>query len=271
MRRSLNLRLASERNMERNMDCKIGIIGGSGFDRSDLLRDVRDVYAGTPWGEPSSPLQEGTVDGVPVVLLARHGRGHTLSPSGVNYRANIHALKAAGCTCLLATTAVGSLREEIQRGDLVVIDQFIDFTRRRNNTFHDHFLPGEQGHTAMADPFDATLREILCQGCAALGLRHHPSGTVVTIEGPRFSTRAESRMFRIWGGDIINMSIATEAALANEAGIPYAAVGMSTDYDCWKEDEEAVTWEAILNVFSENVRKVNELLLYAVGSIARKA
>ena len=253
------------------MDCKIGIIGGSGFDRSDLLQDVHDVYAGTPWGDPSSPLQEVTVGGVPVVLLARHGRGHTLSPSGVNYRANIHALKAAGCTCLLATTAVGSLREEIRRGDLVVIDQFIDFTRKRNNTFHEYFLPGENGHTAMAEPFDAALRKILCQGCQALGLAYHPRGTVVTIEGPRFSTRAESRMFRLWGGDIINMSIATEAALANEAEIPYAAVGMSTDYDCWKEDEQAVTWEAILKVFGENVRNVNELLLYAVASIAQTA
>ena len=253
------------------MNCKIGIIGGSGFDRSELLSDVRDVYAGTPWGEPSSPLQEGTVEGVPVVLLARHGRGHTLSPGGVNYRANIHALKMAGCTCLLATTAVGSLKEEIRRGDLVVIDQFIDFTRKRNNTFHEHFLPGENGHTAMAEPFAADLREIFCQGCRALGLAYHPRGTVVTIEGPRFSTRAESRMFRLWGGDIINMSIATEAALANEAGIPYAAVGMSTDYDCWKEDEQAVTWEAILKVFGENVRNVNELLLYAVKHIAQKA
>ena len=135
------------------MSCKIGIIGGSGFDRSELLRDVRDVYAGTPWGDPSSPLQEGTIEGVPVALVARHGRGHTLSPSGVNYLANIHALQAAGCTCLLATTAVGALRGEIRRGDLGVIDQFIYFNRQRHNTFHDHFLPGENGHTAIAEPF----------------------------------------------------------------------------------------------------------------------
>jgi 5'-methylthioadenosine phosphorylase len=206
---------------------------------------------------------------VEVVLLARHGRAHTLPPSHVNYRANIQALKDAGCTHILATTAVGSLREEIGRGDLVIVDQFIDFTKQRAMSFHQSFAPHQPVHTPMAEPFDAALRAILIDACAQRGFTFHRTGTVVTIEGPRFSTRAESRMFRAWGADIINMSVATEAALANEAGIPYAAVAMSTDYDCWKTDEEPVTWDAILAVFNENAKKVTTLLVDAIALVAR--
>ena len=252
------------------MSCKIGIIGGSGLDKTDLVENVRNEYPGTCWGEPSSPLQTGEIMGVPVVMIARHGHGHTLTPSGVNYRANVQALKDAGCTHVLATTAVGSLREEIHRGDMVVLDQFIDFTRGRCNTFFSSIALGQNVHTAMADPFDADLRRILCMACEGLKLPFHPQGTVVTIEGPRFSTRAESRMFRLLGGDVINMSIATEAALAKEAGLPYAAVGMSTDYDAWRNDEEAVTWEAILEVFRNNVSRMLCLLKHAVELIARE-
>jgi 5'-methylthioadenosine phosphorylase len=149
-----------------------------------------------------------------------------------------------------------------------VLDQFIDFTRHRHNTFHEVFAPHQPQHTPMAEPFDAALRDNLIRGCAEMGLRFHQRGTVVTIEGPRFSTKAESRMFRMWGADVINMSIATETALANEAHIPYAAVAMSTDYDCWKEDEEPVSWEAILEVFRENVEKVTGLLVRTVKRLA---
>jgi 5'-methylthioadenosine phosphorylase len=246
---------------------KIGIIGGSGLDNPHIFEDPRDEAAITPYGAPSSALKHGTVGGVPVVLLARHGREHTIPPTQVNYRANIHALKQAGCTHLLATTAVGSLREEIGRGDLVIVDQFIDFTRQRNLTFHEAFEPHAPMHTPMADPFDAALRNLLISKCELLGYAHHKTGTVVTIEGPRFSTRAESRMFRLWGADIINMSIAVEAILANEAGIPYAAVAMSTDYDCWKTDEEPVTWDAILTVFKKNAEKVTNLLLHVIPEV----
>jgi len=185
----------------------------------------------------------------------------------VNYRANIHALKEAGCTHILATTAVGSLREEIGRGHLVIVDQFIDFTKQRKMTFHETFEPHAPIHTPMAEPYDATLRDLMIQKCAELGYDFHNSGTVVTIEGPRFSTKAESKMFRAWGADVINMSIATETALANEAGIPYAAVAMSTDYDCWKEDEEPVSWDAILAVFKENAEKVTSLLVSVIPEI----
>ena len=246
---------------------KIGIIGGSGLDNPDILQNPSDKTITTPYGDPSCPLRSGVIGGVPVVLLARHGREHTIPPTQVNYRANIHALRAAGCTHILASTAVGSLREEIGRGDFVILDQFIDFTRQRDMTFHETFAPHAPTHTPMADPFAAPLRQVLITACRELGIKHHESGTVVTIEGPRFSTRAESRMFRIWGADVINMSVATEAILANEAGIPYAAVAMSTDYDCWKTDEAPVSWDAIIEVFKSNAKKMTDLLCSAIPLI----
>ena len=249
------------------MQRKIGIIGGSGLDDPSLFEHPRDTEMTTPWGEPSSSLREGFIGGVPVVLMARHGRRHTIPPSQVNYRANLWALKEAGCTHVLASTAVGSLREEIGRGDLVIPDQFIDFTRSRKLSFFESFEPGSPMHTAMAEPFDAGLRRIMAEELSALGYRFHNGGTVVTIEGPRFSTRAESRMFRLWGADIINMSIATEAIMANELGVPYAAVAMSTDYDSWKEDD-VVTWEAILAVAQSNAEKVLELFRRVVPKLA---
>lgn len=246
----------------------IGIIGGSGLDNPDILEQPRDQTVRTKWGEPSAPLRLGRIAGVEVALLGRHGREHTIPPSQVNYRANIQALKDVGCSRILATTAVGSLREDIGRGHLVLIDQFIDFTKQRAMSFHESFEPQRPLHTPMAEPFDPRMRAILADICFRQGFACHKSGTVVTIEGPRFSTRAESRMFRAWGADIINMSIATEAALANEAGLPYAAIAMSTDYDCWKEDEEAVSWEAVLAVFQENARKVTTLLVEAIPRVA---
>jgi 5'-methylthioadenosine phosphorylase len=246
----------------------IGIIGGSGLDNPDILSNPQDERVTTPFGEPSAPLRRGSIGGVEVALLARHGRGHTIPPSQVNYRANIAALKAAGCTGIIASTAVGSLQEEIRRGDFVIIDQFIDWTTQRRMTFHESFEPGAPVHCPMAEPFDARLRSLLIGECTRLGLPFHERGTVVTIEGPRFSTRAESRMFRTLGADIINMSIATETILANEAGIPYAAVAMSTDYDSWRTDEEPVSWEAIAAVFAENAAKVTALLTGVIPRIA---
>lgn len=242
----------------------IGIIGGSGLDNPDILESPRDVEVTTPYGDPSSPIKRGRIEGADVCLLARHGREHTIPPTQVNYRANIHALKEIGCTHIVATTAVGSLREEIARGDLAILDQFIDFTRNRNLSFYESFEPGNPRHAPMADPFSPHLRGLLVDGCRSLGLRFHEKATVVTIEGPRFSTRAESHMFRAWGADVINMSVAPECALANEAEIPYAGVAMSTDYDCWKEDEEPVTWEAVYEIFKRNAAKVTSLLLHII-------
>lgn len=246
---------------------KIGIIGGSGLDESELITGTGEIETRTPYGDPSSPLTNGMLHDREVVMIARHGRRHQYSPTQVNYRANIHALKEQGVTHILATTACGSLREEIGRGDMVILDQFIDFTRHRKNTFFESFEDGAH-HTAMADPFDPALRAVLAQVATEMDLKVHPRGTVVTIEGPRFSSRAESFMFRSWGADVINMSIAPEAILANEIGIPYAAVAMSTDYDCWKADEAPVTWDEILEVFNRNAANVEKLLLMAIPRIS---
>ncbi len=245
---------------------KVGIIGGSGLDDPDMLKNPQVINVDTPYGEPSSPLTCGMMNGTEVVMLARHGRQHQFSPSQVNYRANIHALKSQGATHILATTACGSLRESIGRGDFVVLDQFIDMTRLRKNTFFDSFENGPH-HTSMAEPFDSDLRDALFEAATDLNLKVHKRGTVVTIEGPRFSSKAESNMFRIWGADVINMSIAPEAILANEIEIPYAAVAMSTDYDCWKEDEAPVTWDEIMAVFNQNAANVEKLLLNTIPKI----
>ena len=248
---------------------KTGIIGGSGLEKLEIFRNPVEYTMNTPWGEPSSPLLEGSIDGEQVIFLSRHGAGHTIPPTRVNNRANIFALREAGCGRIITTTACGSLREEIGRGHLVVPDQFIDFTRFRKNTYFEHFEPGQMKHTPMADPFDAGLREKILTSARELGLTVHPNGTVITIEGPRFSTRAESKMFRIFGADIVNMSIAPECMLANELGIPYASIALSTDYDCWKTDEEPVTWEAVISIFNSNVHNVTRLLLHLIPRLGR--
>ena len=239
---------------------RVGIIGGSGLDNPDILKGAAEREHTTLYGDPSSTLIEGTIGDTEVVLLARHGREHTIPPSQVNNRANIWALSEAGCTHILATTACGSLRREIGRGDIVIPDQFIDFTRHRETTFFTSFRRGEMKHTPMADPFDRRMRNILISRASEAGLIFHDRGTIVTIEGPRFSTRAESKMFRMWGADLINMSTAPEVILAAEAEIPYAAIAMSTDYDSWKEDEEPVSWEEVIRVFNKNVHNVIELI-----------
>ncbi|MCX6243794.1 MAG: S-methyl-5'-thioadenosine phosphorylase [Bacteroidetes bacterium] len=239
---------------------KIGLIGGSGLEKMNLFSEHEEIKVKTPYGDPSSTFLKGAMGHCTVFILSRHGRDHSITPTHVNNRANIYALKQLDCDYVIATTACGSLREGIGRGEIVFPDQFIDFTRFRKNTFHDVFEPGNPCHTAMADPFSEPLRKILISKAGELGLPFHPSGTVVTIEGPRFSTRAESVMFRTLGADIINMSTAPEAALANEAGLSYAAVALSTDYDSWKHDEEPVTWEDVFRVFEENVKHVTSLL-----------
>lgn len=248
---------------------KIGIIGGSGLDNPDILKNPSEKEVTTAYGKPTSSLKLGKIHDIDVVLLARHGREHTIPPTQVNYRANIQALKNEGCTHILATTACGSLREEIGRGDLVILDQFIDFTRLRKVSFFEEFPPNDAKHTAMAYPYSEDLRSLLIESSKELNLKFHERGTVVTIEGPRFSTRAESEMFRIWGADVINMSIAPETILANEAGIPYAAVAMSTDYDCWKDDEAPVTWAEILEIFGKNVNSVIALLTTVIKKVNR--
>jgi 5'-methylthioadenosine phosphorylase len=246
---------------------KIAIIGGTGLENPKILNNAREITVETPYGDTSSPLITGTIENKEVVIVSRHGKKHTIPPSAVNNRANIWALKNAGCTHIIATTACGSLREAIDRGHLIAPDQFIDFTRKRPCTFFDVFEPGQLNHAPMADPFDTQLRNLIVEGAKELGIVMHPKGTVVTIEGPRFSTRAESHMFRAWGADIINMSTAPEAILANEIKLPYAAIAMSTDYDCWKEGEAPVTWEDVLKIFKLNVDNVIRLMRWVIDKV----
>lgn len=248
---------------------RIAVIGGSGLENPDLLKSPETREINTPYGKPSSPFLCGTIDNTEIVILSRHGYGHTIPPSQVNNRANIHALKSLGCTHIIATTACGSLREDIQRGELVIPDQFIDFTKHRSITFFEEFEPGKMKHTPMADPFDKNLRRLLIAGAEKNGIRVHHQGTIISIEGPRFSTRAESKMFRMWGADIINMSVAPEVILANEIGIPYAAIAMSTDYDSWKEDERPVSWEEVIKVFKRNVHNVLILLQSVIPLVGK--
>ncbi len=246
---------------------KIGVIGGSGLDDPDILQEAVEVEVRTEYGSPSSPLTCGKIGGVDVVVLARHGRAHQFSPTEVNNRANLRALQKQGVTHLLATTACGSLRAEIGRGHFVILDQFIDFTRFRKSTFFDSFAGGAT-HTPMAQPFSAELRETIFTVGKKLELPIHQSGCVITIEGPRFSTVAESKMFRLWGADLVNMSTAPEVALANELQIPYAAVAMSTDYDCWKEDEPPVSWQEILDVFQRNAKNMRRFLVEIISQLS---
>lgn len=235
----------------------IGIIGGSGLDDPKLLNDVQEVAIETPFGKPSSLITVGRLGATSVAVLARHGKNHSIMPTKVPYRANLWALKNIGCTHILATTACGSLREEIQPGDFVFIDQFIDHTKHRPLTFFEDKVI----HTAMAEPFCPMLRAQVAETATQLELTHHTKGTMITIEGPRFSTRAESHLFRAWGADAVNMSTVPEVILARELGICYQTIAMSTDYDCWKEGEAPVTWEIINQRMKKNAARVIQLLL----------
>ena len=244
---------------------KIGIVGGSGLDDPDIIENLQIQTWVTPYGDTT--IKSGRLNSIDVIFVPRHGNNHQFSPTHVNYRANIQTLKDLRVSHIIATNACGSLKEEIGRGDFIIPDQFIDFTRHRINTFHDDFSKG-MFHEVMADPFDKSLRDLLYAVTRKLGFGVHKDKTLVTIEGPRFSTRAESKMYISWGADIINMTVATEAALAKEAGIPYAVIAMSTDYDCWKEDENMPVWQEILAVFNKNVDNVKKILLETVHQLS---
>lgn len=247
---------------------KPALIVGSGLENFNFLENWKEFSIETPYGAPSSTLFAGMFQQMEVLILSRHGREHTLPPSQVNNRANIWALKKAGCTHILAVSACGSLREHIETGDIIFPDQFIDFTRHRPITFFEHFEPHQPRHAAMPDPFNAKLKKLMADSAEHLGIRHHNKATVITIEGPRLSTRAESHMFRGWGADIINMSTAPEIILANELQIPYALAALSTDYDAWRENDEAVSWEEIVKIFRQNINKVSNLLLDVLTTLS---
>ncbi len=249
----------------------IGVVGGSGLYELEGLTDVSRVRLDTPWGPPSDEIVLGHLGDVRLAFLPRHGRGHRILPHEVNARANIHALKQLGAGWILAVSAVGSMKEEIAPGDLVVVDQYLDRTRARPSTF---FGDGVAGHVAFADPVCARLAGWVAQAAdaataaAGTGARVHRGGTYVCIDGPQFSTRAESNSYRALGVDVIGMTALPEAKLAREAEICYSTLALATDYDCWHVGEEAVTVEAVIAVMRRNVATARDVVRRAAALIA---
>lgn len=250
----------------------LGVIGGSGLYELGGLRDVRERALDTPYGPPSDSIVEGMLDGpdgaVRLLFLPRHGRGHRVPPHQINFCANVCALKMLGATHLVSISAVGSMKENIAPGDLVVVDQYIDVTRRRTSTFFEH---GIVAHVPLADPVCADLARSLANAAARVhegGAAHvHRGGTYVCIDGPQFSTRAESLVYRSWGVSVIGMTAMPEAKLAREAELPYATLALATDYDCWRASEEAVTVEAVVAVMSKNVATARKAVAALAGTL----
>jgi 5'-methylthioadenosine phosphorylase len=246
-------------------DVKIGVIGGSGLYEIETLTDVEHKKIITPFGEPSDDYILGTFAGLRVAFLPRHGRGHRISPSELNFRANIYGFKKLGVEHIISVTAVGSLKEHIHPLEVVVPDQFFDRTRERASTF---FGNGLVAHIAFADPVCPNLSELIYQAAVENGATVHKGGTYLCMEGPAFSTRAESNVYRQWGMDIIGMTNLQEAKLAREAEICYATIAMVTDYDCWHEEEEDVTVEGIIQNLMKNVALAKKIIQTVVPRIS---
>jgi len=236
----------------------IGVIGGSGLYAIDGLEDAQSIRVDSPFGEASDDIVIGTLNGHKFVFLPRHGKGHRLSPSDVNARANIDVLKRAGCTDILAISAIGSLREELPPGQFVLVDQFIDRTVHRPSSF---FGTGMVAHVSMAEPVCPRLSALAADAARAAGAPVHQRGTYLAMEGPQFSSRAESHVYRAWGCDVIGMTAMPEAKLAREAELPYALVGMVTDYDCWREGEDHVEVGAIIAQMNANSARARQLVI----------
>jgi 5'-methylthioadenosine phosphorylase len=243
----------------------VGVIGGSGLYELPGLTRVREVHVRTPFGEPSDVYVTGELEGVRLVFLPRHGRGHRILPTEINTRANIWGFKKLGAERLISFSAVGSMREDLAPGQLIVVDQFIDWTRRRALSF---FGDGLVAHVQFADPVCDELAGVLAGAAREAGATVREGGTYLCIEGPHFSTRAESRLFRSWGVDVIGMTNVTEARLAREAELCYATVAMATDYDCWHQTEEDVTVEAVVSVMARNVEAAREIVRRAAPRLA---
>jgi 5'-methylthioadenosine phosphorylase len=243
-------------------EAQIGVIGGSGLYEIEGIEELHEIPVETPFGTPSDLLTVGKLNGVAVAFLPRHGKGHRILPSEINFRANIYALKKIGVQQVISVSAVGSMKEEIAPGDIVIPDQFYDNTRKRISTF---FGDGIVGHVALADPICSVLADRLAKAGRDAGAKVHKGGTYLCIEGPQFSTRAESRVYRRWGVEIIGMTNATEAKLAREAGLCYATIALSTDYDCWHEEEEDVSAGAVLEIIRKNVATAKAMIGHAVS------
>ncbi len=240
---------------------EIGIIGGSGLYQMEGCTEVREISVETPFGPPSDGLMVGSLEGRRVAFLPRHGRGHRILPHELNFRANVFAMKKLGVEWILSVSAVGSLKERYEPLHVVVPDQFIDRTRQRQSTF---FGRGLVAHVAFAHPLCRNLSGVMAEACAEAGATHHVGGTYVCMEGPQFSTLAESELYRSWGADLIGMTNLQEAKLAREAEICFATLAMVTDYDCWHPDHDAVTAEQILGVLGRNAETARRVLRAAV-------
>jgi len=237
----------------------IGVIGGSGLYEPGALDDAQEIEVGSAFGEPSGPVVTGSIAGVRFSFIARHGPGHRLGPSHINYRANVDALKRCGVTDLLAISAIGSLREEIAPGEFVMVDQLIDRTQGRARSF---FGEGIVAHVPLADPVCPRLSGLAAEAAKLAGAKLHASATYIAIEGPQFSTRAESLMYRQWGSDVIGMTAMPEARLAREAELPYALLGMVTDYDCWRDAGADVDVAEIVQVMNANAATARDALAH---------
>lgn len=240
----------------------IGIIGGSGIYDPKLLKDIKKVKVSTPYGEPSDFITTGTFKGKKVAIIPRHGSKHTINPTNVNYRANIWALKKLGVTHILSPCAVGSLQDNIKPGEFVIADQFIDRTTKRQSTFYDK---NKVCHISVAEPTCPELNKLLIETAEKLKLPYHPAGTYLCIEGPRFSTKAESLLFRSWKADVIGMTLVPECVLAREAEICYASIAMVTDYDTFKE--QTVSFDEVLATMKSNLDKIKKLLAAVIPKI----
>lgn len=249
------------------MSSRIGILGGSGLYGLSELEEAREERVATPFGDPSDAYLTGRLAGVAVAFLARHGRGHLFAPHEINYRANIFGFKLLGCDALLSASAVGSLKEEWAPTHVIIPAQFIDRTRRREDTF---FGGGLVAHVSLADPVCPHLAQALERSLREAGARVSRGGTYVCMEGPPFSTRAESNLYRSWGADVVGMTNLTEAKLAREAEICYATMALVTDYDCWREGTEAVSVEAVLGVLRANAATAQRGLISAVGRVEER-
>ncbi len=246
---------------------KIGVIGGTGLYDIEGLTDIEEVNIDTPFGKPSDTIIIGRLEGVGIAFLPRHGRGHRISPTEVPSRANIYALKSLGVEHIISVNSVGSFKKELKPGDLVIPDQLIDRTRRRVSTF---FGEGIVAHIPFAEPFCPDLSQILFKAAKETGASVHPKGTYVAMEGPAFSTRAESRLYRSWGADIIGMTMLPEAKLAREAEICYASIACVSDYDSWQEEAEPVTVDIILNIMHRSIDSAKKIIKLAVARIPQK-
>lgn len=256
----------------------VGVFGGSGFYEFETIRIATEpVEMDTPWGKPSAPVTIGLVGHagdpvhpVRVAFLPRHGLKHEYPPHRVNYRANVDAMRQLGVRSLVAPFAAGSLRPDIKPGEFVVVDQLIDHTSGRASTFYDHFDDGPN-HVSLAEPYDARLRQVLLHAAERAGITTHDGGTVVVVNGPRFSTRAESAWFRAMGADVVNMTQSPEAVLAREAGIAFAGIALVTDYDVGLADDpdiEPVTQDMVFDVFNRNLERLRDLLRGAIPALA---